>query len=196
MFYLFLEDNIEYVMLYLDEERAAKVMESVNIQMISEKDYYKINQLVMKVGFALEHDDPSRGFLTISDEVLRKDLFVVIWGILAKQSLYNIKPISTQQILTSQQMFTSFVNDEDDLKIANEFSSEKSLTGPTEFRVDFISEQLLKKQPDEQLDDQDKISWYKNSSFDESFSEIGKEEEYWVSVLNPLKTTALLAVTE
>jgi hypothetical protein len=84
LFYSFAAENIEYVMLYLDEERTAKVMESVNIHTISDKDYYKINQLVMKVGFALEHDDPSRGFLTIADEVLRKDLFVVIWGILKK----------------------------------------------------------------------------------------------------------------
>ena len=90
-------------------------------------------------------------------------------------------------------MSTTFANDEDDLAIANEFSSEKSRSG--EFRVEFISEQLVKKQPDEQLDDV--VSSYKNNnSFDESFSEIGKEEEYWVSVLNPLKTTALLAVTE
>jgi hypothetical protein len=75
-------------------------------------------------------------------------------------------------------MFTSFVNDEDDLTIANEFNSEKSVMRPTEFRVELISEQLLKKQPDEQLDDQDKISWYQNSnSFDEFFSEIGKEED-------------------
>jgi len=75
-------------------------------------------------------------------------------------------------------MFTSFVNDEDDLTTANEFNSEKSVMRPTEFRVELISEQLLKKQPDEQLDDQDKISWYQNSnSFDEFFSEIGKEED-------------------
>lgn len=53
----------------------------------------------------------------------------------------------------------------------------------------------MKKQPDEELDDV--VSSFKNNnSFDESFSEIGKEEEGWVSILNPLKTTALLAVTE
>jgi hypothetical protein len=49
----FVAENIEFVLLYLDEERAAEVIASFNIHLIPEKDFYKINQLVMKVGFAL-----------------------------------------------------------------------------------------------------------------------------------------------
>jgi len=92
---IYIAENIEYVLLYLDEERTSEAMASIDLRNVTEKDFTKINKLVRKVGFALEQDDPSRGIFMISDESLRKDLFVLIWGILTKKSLYDLGNLTT-----------------------------------------------------------------------------------------------------
>ena len=55
------DENLEYVMLYLDQGRCKSLMPTIDVGCITEQDFKEINRVLVQMGETLDPDDPSRG---------------------------------------------------------------------------------------------------------------------------------------